>query len=81
MGREEGILSCEGGVFCSSSFSDRVCFFGGGLVVPVLEVFIHGGLLGSGVFLHHGEEAGALLCGLAVHGFVEGCIPGVVFDF
>ena len=54
---------------------------GGGLVVPVLEVLVHGSLLRSLVLLQHGSHATPRLGGGAVHGLVEGGITAVVFLF
>jgi hypothetical protein len=97
VGREVVVMSCEGSVFVSSflgllvntvynnaTYAYLACLLGliaRGLVVPMLEVLVYSGLLGSLVFLQHGSHATASLCRLAVHGLVELGIASMVFLF
>jgi hypothetical protein len=76
---KESILPCQGSIFISPRLPGLLCLDIGGLVVPVLEVFIHGSFLRVGVFLQHGHHAASLFRRGAMEDLVKLCITGVIF--
>lgn len=72
-------VACES--IWSAHLASLLSLVGSGLVVPMLEVLVYRGLLGSLVLLQHGSHTATGARRLAVHCLVELGIASVIFLF